>query len=494
MVQDFSRNYAPPGVYIEEGASTVIASTGIPPTLVGLVGPARGYQIATEQILLQAEAVTLLNKGIDATTVSLSVVATGAAVPSGDYSTAKVGNTGQDYQTTVQAGSSPSVSVGTPVFVTYRYTDPDYFAAHRLESFEDVKDLYGEPLNTDVVSVVESDYQYVLSPLSLAAMLAFQNGATEVWTVAATPPPSSASSETAKSTARRTALNEAYKKLDFNPQINVLVGITTGIGDSDASGALTDLKVAVERASNEGNYRFGITGFGPAVDTDPDEIVGVAGAGYRRLMLAYAAPDGLSMYSGAANSTFAVGHEFLAAAYGGRMAALPVQYSLTKQVIAGFTGLAGTPIPNSLKNSLSSAGVAVVEQDRFSRLVVRHGVTTDMTNVNTKESAVVRAKDALVTSISDGLVGSGLIGSPIDSDTLLNVKSAVQGVLESAVATDTIFAYSELAARQTSNDPSVIEVKFAYRPAYPLNYVVVSFSIDMNSGVTPDANTDATVV
>ena len=44
-------------------------------------------------------------------------------------------------------------------------------------------------------------------------------------------------------------------------------------------------------------------------------------------------------------------------------------------------------------------GIAVAESDRFNRIVVPHGVTTDMTNVNTREAAVVRAKDALVTAL-----------------------------------------------------------------------------------------------
>jgi hypothetical protein len=39
--------------------------------------------------------------------------------------------------------------------------------------------------------------------------------------------------------------------------------------------------------------------------------------------------------------------------------------------------------------------------------VVRHAVTTDMSNVNTRESAVVRAKDALVTPSQDGTTPPG---------------------------------------------------------------------------------------
>lgn len=495
MALDFSRNYAPPGVYIEESESTLVVPTGIPPTLVALVGPARGYQINTEQVTLDSEeGVTLAKKGIDTASAEVRVATTGATVPTEDYTVAKVGTpTDQDYFSTFTASADPSVPEGTVVFVTYRYTDPDYYVPKRFENFEDVKDVYGEPLNTTVANPGDTDYQYVTSPLSLAAMIAMQNGATDLVMCAATPPGAEATTDAAKSTARRTALNAAYDKVRTNPSVNVLVGVTTGIAEADASGALTDLRSAVTVAANDGFFRFGVIGFDPEVTTAPDSLLATSGAADRRLMFAYAGPGGVQMYSGPGNSTFAVGHQYLAAAYAGRMAGLPVQRSLTKQVVAGFSGLAGTPLSNSLKNQYSASGIAVAEIDRFNRLVVRHGVTTDPTNVNTREASVVRARDALVTALNDGMSTSGLVGEPIDGDLLLSVKSAVQGVLEGAVADEAILEYNSLGVRQASTEPSVVEVKFQYKPAYPLNYIVISFSIDMSTGVT-DLNTDETLV
>lgn len=495
MVLDFSRNYSPPGVYIEESETTLVNPTGIPPTLVAIVGPARGYQINTEQVVLGDTAVRLAKQGIDVASASVTVASTGVAVAPTDYTLTEVpaDATDQSYNVDLLAAADPVVAVGTAVFITYRYTGPDYFSPKRFESFEDVKDVYGEPLNTDIVSPGDTSYEYVSSPLSLAAMVALQNGATELVLCAATPPDATATTDAAKSTARRTALNDTYTKVETDPTINVLVPVTTGIADADAGGALLDLQTAVNRAANSAYYRMGVIGFDPAVTTAPDELLSTAGVANRRLVMAYAGPSGLQMYSGPGNSSFAVGHQFLAAAYAGRMAALPVQYSITKQVIAGFSGLAGTPLSNSLKNQYAASGIAITEVDRFGRLSVRHGVTTDTSNVNTREAAVVRAKDSLVTSLADAAATSGLIGAPLDEDLLLSVKSVVQGVLESAVSSEAINSYTGLTLRQIDIDPSVVEVKFAYKPAYPLNYIVISFSIDMSSGVT-DLNTDETLV
>lgn len=483
MTIDFSRNYSPPGVYIDETNSTVISTTGIPPTLVGIVGPAQGYQTATEQVTLSSAGVTLANQGIDQTSFVVTVAGTGAPVPASDYVLTETGGTGgQDYLTEFAAAASPTTALGTVLFVSYHYTDPNYFTPQHFSSFEDVKDVYGEPLNTAVADPADTNYQYVTSPLSLAAMLAFQNEATEVWLCAATPPGATATTDAAKSTARRTNLAAAYAQLATNAQVNVIVGLTDGIADADAGGALTDLKSSLVTAANNGYYRFGIIGFDPTVTTAPDTMLSTVGAAYRRMMIAYATPSGLLMYSGAGNSTFALGHQYLAAAYAGLMASLPVQNALTKKVVAGFSGLAGTPLANSLKNQYASAGIAVSEVNRFNQLVVRHGVTTDVTNINTREASVVRAKDSMVTALQDGVDTSGLVGSPINDNTLLNVKAAVSGILETAVTDEVIVSYSGLAVRQTSVDPSVVEVKFAYKPAYPLNYIVISFSIDMNTG------------
>lgn len=35
-----------------------------------------------------------------------------------------------------------------------------------------------------------------------------------------------------------------------------------------------------------------------------------------------------------------------------------------------------------------------------------------------------------------------------------------------------------------SLNPSVIEVRFGYRPSFPLNYIMVNFAIDLNTGQT----------
>lgn len=489
MAMDFSRNYSPPGVYIEEDESTLISMVGVPPTIVALVGPARGYRVNTEQVVYSDDApLTLSKKGIDATSVTVSLAATSAPVLAADYVVAKVGSDpGQDYESTFVGVATPTtVTEGTVVFVTYRYTDPEYYIPKTFRNFEDVKDAFGEPLNM-AAPIPGQPYEPVASPLSLAAMLAIKNGATDLVLCATTPIPVEAATDAAKSTARVDLLRAAYAKISSDPTVTIVVPVTSGVAEADADTAISDLHTMVATSASEGLFRFGIIGFDPSLVVAPDAFLAsslTASIHNRRLMLAYAAPGGLQMFSGASNAPFSTSHCYLAAAYAGRMQALPVQQALTKQTIVGFSGLAGTPLANSLKNRYSAAGVAVVEQDRLSRLTVRHGVTVDPTNINTREASVVRARDGLVRALTESASNSGLIGSPLDDDLILSIKSNVQGVLESAVSDDVIVSYTGLTLRQNPTDPSMVEVKFAYRPAYPLNYIVISFSIDMSNGAT----------
>jgi hypothetical protein len=46
--------------------------------------------------------------------------------------------------------------------------------------------------------------------------------------------------------------------------------------------------------------------------------------------------------------------------------------------------------------------------------------------------------------------------------------------------------YSGVEAKLVSLDPTTIQVRFSYRPSFPLNYVDVKFSIDMTAGTVND--------
>ena len=479
MTVDFTHGYQPPGVYIEEDPTPLVSSTGLPPIRVAIVGRSLGHQTRTQQITLGADAVRLTSRGIDAASVEVRNVADNSVLAAGEVqvTATTAGPEGaKDYYTDVALAVGASTPEGTAVWVTYNYVAPDYFNPRTLDNFEDVKALYGTPLNLAPAAIGDAAYQSVVSPLSLAAQFALVNGAAEIVCV-----PLDLASD-ATSAAVKTALSVAYAKISSDYAVSIVVPLTDGVASADAAAVGLDLQSHVFSASNDGFLRTAVLGFDTGVTTAPDTVVSSGGVKSKRVMLAYASAGGLQIYNGSTNQSVTVGHQYLAAAYAGRMAALPVQKSLTKEQILGFAGLAGTPLSNALKNQYAQGGVAVAEVDRVGRLVVRHGLTTDRTNINTAEMSVVRARDTMVTLLQNGVDQSGLVGQPIDVDTPLNVKSVVAGLLEYAVTNGVFISYTDLAVRQASTDPSVIEVKFAYRPAYPLNYILISFSINVTTG------------
>jgi len=98
----------------------------------------------------------------------------------------------------------------------------------------------------------------------------------------------------------------------------------------------------------------------------------------------------------------------------------------------------------------------------------------------------VRIADTLYQSVQYGMDNSGLIGEPIDEEMPSRVKGALVGILEQAIQDDVIISWDGLAVRQQSlpgGDPTVIEVKFSYKPAVPLNYITVQFQIDLQTGL-----------
>jgi hypothetical protein len=47
-------------------------------------------------------------------------------------------------------------------------------------------------------------------------------------------------------------------------------------------------------------------------------------------------------------------------------------------------------------------------------------------------------------------------------------------------------SYTTLQVRQSSGDPTIIEVKFQYQPAYALNYITVSFEVSVTTGAVTE--------
>jgi hypothetical protein len=134
------------------------------------------------------------------------------------------------------------------------------------------------------------------------------------------------------------------------------------------------------------------------------------------------------------------------------------------------------------KNLESQNGLMVVELTRRNLVQVRHGVTTDTADMLSAEWNIIGQGDVLVYRIRDYLNADDLIGQPIYDTTLINVKASAESALQSLKRDEIIVDYQNLKVRQLEQQPDVVEVRFEWKPALPLNYIVVRYSITTTTG------------
>jgi len=476
---DLTQGYAPPGVYIAEQSDPISIATGLPPARLTILGRGQGASRASEQVMLSDDGVRLAVKGITVGSIEVRSVSDDSVIEPTQYTAVEetVSEADQDYYVRLTRAGSATVPNNTMVWVSYDYIPVGYNQARVFDNLADIVAMYGPGLSSADPST--PGYNPVNSPISLASELAIANGASQIVVV----PVEIADGATAAQT--RAALNAAYAKISGDYTSTVVVPLTDGLDATEAVTAAADLRTHVQALSASGYYRVGIYGAPLAYTGSPATLLASAGLASQRLILPYASEQGMVYRSSVDGTRINLGHQYLAAALGGRMVSLPVQRSLTRQVLTGFQDVGGV-LNVTTKNTYAAAGVLVVERDRQNRLVVRHGTSTDRSNLAASEPSVVRARDVVVTMIQTGLDTSELIGSAMDENSSLSVKAIVSGVLEYVKTENVIIDYADLQVRVRTMNPSVIEVRFKYRPAFPLNYIMVNFAIDLSSGDTDD--------
>jgi hypothetical protein len=484
-----SSSYQPPGVYVEDISQDIVFSLGTPENLLCIVAPARGHQDRTEDVMLFSVTPTELDEHgiVQDDTLVLRTLTGQVLVLDADYTVATETIEGEVHTKVTRLPINPAtpspvgVVDGQVVHVSYGYTDSTYYSPKRFSDYVALSAVYGPALSSD-----PSASDPILSQMSLAAKIAFENGAGEIL---AMPVDHSTASwqDDFKST---------YAKLATDHRVSVLVVITP---DSETDTGLKldpyllDLRTHCDDAAANGFGRTILTSGSRTYDeVNRAYEVAATTVANKRIVVVY--PTRFNITNQLTSQIVEVGGCYAAAALGGRLVYNKVEKSLTRQVVRSFASIPASvqqKMSMSFKNNLSANGVCVIETDQLNRLVVRHGLTTDTTKLTHSEISLVRISDVLVQNIQVGLDNSGLIGDPIDDDMTMRVKGALTGLLERAVNDDVIVSYTQLLVRQQSlpnGDPSVIECQFSYRPAVPLNYIVVKFSLNMSTGVVTDSS------
>lgn len=357
-----------------------------------------------------------------------------------------------DTTASVAATPKTGISDNGSVIVSYEYTDQNYNAATMMSDFDDIIDKYGDPFDAN---------GNIGSKLSFAARLAFINGASDVMLVATT-------------VDSQQAYEAALAKLELEPNVRFVV--TTG----GTSAINTTLVSHVNKMNAQGFYRIGIMGEDGVANTVSMATLRANAQAINNEAIQIVSPPSFVMQNPATGRNLTVGGQYAAAAVAGMWAGRDVHVPLTRKSVGGFSAV--NIRRSAAELALDSAAGLLVIEERGTVLRIRHSVTTAVTDVNKREGSVVRAKYDMAHRLKEALDGSVVgVVAPISMVPTL-VIGTVAGLLDLLVIESVINSYSDVKARVLDQDPTTVEVRYSYVPAYPINNIEVRFQINTQTG------------
>jgi len=365
---------------------------------------------------------------------------------------------------TANAAVQPNTGIasGDTVTVSYTYTDANYFEATIMSDYADVVDKYGSPFDAN---------GNVNSKLSFAARLAFLNGADEIITLAAT-------------ADTQTPIEAALTKLEDEPDVRIVVIANGG------SWAPSSLYAHTTKMNGQGFYRFGIAGRDGTPTLIDAASIRAAASALNDESIRYVNVSSFYLSNPVTGANLSVGAWAAAAAIAGMYAGRDVQIPLTRKTVAGFVGI--NDVRRETEKALdAAAGLLVIEERGGGVIRVRHDITTAVGSVNTREASVVRAKYELAHRVKVALDASA-VGAVLPAGRAASlVETITSSVLDGLVVEQAINGYSDVKGRLLDGDPTTVEVRFQYLPAYPINNINVVFTINTTTGdfaAATDAN------
>ena len=148
---------------------------------------------------------------------------------------------------------------------------------------------------------------------------------------------------------------------------------------------------------------------------------------------------------------------------------------LTRRSVVDADNLSTFNYSETQKDYLGAAGVMVIES-AAGGIRIRHGLTTDTTNVNTVTASVLLIKDNIRKTLRT-LLDKQYIGTKILASTPSSVSTTISTFLKGKIADQIIVSYRNITVVQDTIDPRTINVSFDIQPSYELDYLDVSFSL-----------------
>lgn len=420
--------------------------------------------------------------------------------------------------TRLASGNMPN---GTLVAVTYTYVPANYYTPLRFYDIASVETMYGNSYATAINSVTgQTYYTGIGSQLSFAARMAFANGASSVicqplFTAGGILPSQSGytqSAPTSSQVANTAVWSDTLYPLRSIEDIDIIVPIigvdgTYVTASSQVLNVFGQIQSHLAFMNTEQQHIVSIFGEdGTSSAAIFQALLGTGSGSVQNHAAQLQSNFGNALSSqcvlinntvfqiqtpGGYTQTMNVGGQYAAAAVAGALASRPVAAALTHKGLLGFTGLQDPRLPSD-KNADAAAGLFVIESvSGFIRC--RHAITLDVVNgVARAELSVVRAKFLMMQAIQS-TIDNQIIGQIIaDGNSPMIVSSAIAGVLSILQGAGSIVSYTAPLSNIINLNPTIIKSVFSYRPAFPVDYVKVSFNIDLTNNTVTGAVSNLT--
>ncbi|MEM2174485.1 MAG: hypothetical protein QXI58_02530 [Candidatus Micrarchaeia archaeon] len=471
----FSRQYIEPGVYVESEIK--------PPAVIGavgnfvpvLIGTADDYKkVESDEIPQNGTAVKYKGNSVLITNINLTApyrAITYIKDSLGYTFYCNVTGTDKDFDIVADDNNNAQISWNQGKAPNGPYKV--YFFLKKSSGDYDAKFFYSTQINEalDFLGRIPFDETTgtLRHSLPVGLKLAFANGCSSVWCISL-----KKSDGSQKTVLEITDEISSLKNPDNTaPYTIVYLGgfIVNGTNNDLTQDDVTALVQYVRKMSSVEEQRECIALFGPPVDADLSnnsvENYKLTAALLKDRRVVYCYPSNVIITENGVEYT--VGGYFIAAALAGLIDSVAINMPLTGQLIAGLT-----PIDRKLrsdKNVMAQNGILIVEDSK-----IRHALTTNQDNSLTGELKITRITDYVIRIMRSSL--SSFVNQPYSSGLLSTIAMSVKLILTQLANTNAIIDYRDIAVTRNETEPRQIDVSFAMRPTFDMNWIYVKFTVE----------------
>jgi len=169
---------------------------------------------------------------------------------------------------------------------------------------------------------------------------------------------------------------------------------------------------------------------------------------------------------------------FMAAAAAGYLSAIPnVAIPLTNKTMAGFTILTDRLFRPIVRNSISAAGITLVEPIPGGGRVVWGKTTTTSGFAEEEEVSIVFIRDRISKILRIGF--QGFIGQAESSTTQGTLMARAMGLCNAFIGQGLITAFRDLQVVRDSVEPRQWNIRMAVQPVYPINWIYIRVNVGL---------------